>query len=236
MTDFTVFPGPQFFAVGRSNGYITQLGTWLVARGGRRFYRQGPGPSFGAPDRDACAAFQRAQGWDGDGADGVPGHATWELLRTGTGRDIPADAWVAAIRLADVTFDRVVDGSTSAAVRRVCDRLGIPSAHWVAGVAVAAKRESSYRWNAVNDWDANAHGPKQSDGYPLHCSRGVMQCIPTTFAAFHMAGTSNDIYDAEANIGAAMNYVISRYDVDNSGSDVHTRVQQFDATRDPHGY
>jgi hypothetical protein len=236
MTDFTAFPGRQFFAAGASSGFVTQLGNWLIQRGGKRFYRQGPGPTFGAADRDACAAFQRAQGWAGDDADGVPGRSTWALLRTGTGHDIRADAWVAPIRLADVTFDKVVDGSTSAAVRRACDRLGIPSAHWVAGITVAAKRESSHRWNAVNDWDSNAHGPTQSDGYPLHCSRGVLQCIPTTFAAFHMAGTSTDIYDGEANIGAAMNYVISRYHVAEDGSDLHHRVQQFDATRSPHGY
>lgn len=236
MTDFTAFPGPQFFAAGTSNGYVTQLGTWLIERGGQHFYRQGPGPTFGPADRDACAAFQRAQGWAGGRADGIPGPATWALLRTGTGLDIHADAWTDPIRLADVTFDRVVDGSTSAAVVRVCDRRGIPSAHWVAGVAVAAKRESSYRWNAVNDWDVNAHGPRQSDGFPLHCSRGVLQCIPTTFAAFHMTGTANNIYDGEANVGAAMNYVISRYDVAEDGSDLHHRVQQFDATRSPHGY
>ncbi len=97
------------------------------------------------------------------------------------------------------------DGSTTAAVRTICNRLGIPSPHWAAGITVAALRESSYRWDAVNDYDTNVHGPKQSDGFPQHCSRGVLQCIPTTFAAFHMAGTSANIYDGEANIGASMN-------------------------------
>jgi len=51
MTDFTVFPGSQLFGAGQSNGYVTQLGTWLVARGGGRFYSVGPGPSFGTPTR-----------------------------------------------------------------------------------------------------------------------------------------------------------------------------------------
>lgn len=101
---------------------------------------------------------------------------------------------------------------------------------------MAAQRESSYQWNAVKDWDGNAHGPKQSDGYPLHCSRGVLQCTPTTFATFHMAGTSSNVYDGEASVGAAMNYVIARYDVANDGSDLPRKVQQVDATRDPLGY
>jgi Transglycosylase SLT domain len=236
MTDFAEFPGSQRFGDGQSNGYVTQLGTWLIARGGERFYSVGPGPSFGTADRDACAAFQRAQGWSGDAADGIPGPATWNLLRTGGGHDIASGDWLAPIQLSDISFDPVTDGSTSAAVRSICDRLGIPSVHWVAGVAVAAQRESSFRWNAVNDSDSNAHGPKQSDGFPLHCSRGVLQCIPTTFATFHMTGTSHHIYDGEASIGAAMNYVISRYDVSNDGSDLPAKVQQFDDSRDPHGY
>lgn len=33
-----------------------------------------------------------------------------------------------------------------------------------------------------------------------------------------------------------MNYVIARYDVTDDGSNLSARVQQFDATRDPHGY
>lgn len=84
------FPGASFFGDGKSNDYITQLGTMLCARGGRRFYAVGPGPSWGAADRRACAAFQSAQGWTGSDADGYPGAHTWELLATNQGNDIPA--------------------------------------------------------------------------------------------------------------------------------------------------
>lgn len=74
------FPGVQYFGPGKSNAYITQLGTALVAKGYGRYYSVGPGPSWGSADRNATAAFQRAQGWTGSDADGIPGPDTWDLL------------------------------------------------------------------------------------------------------------------------------------------------------------
>ncbi|MFE7325728.1 peptidoglycan-binding protein [Streptomyces sp. NPDC057565] len=88
----TVFPGTTKFGAGVSNMYITQLGRMLVDRGGRHFYKVGPGPGWGDADRRATRAFQRAQGWKGKEADGIPGPHTWRLLVNGTGRDIPASA------------------------------------------------------------------------------------------------------------------------------------------------
>jgi len=35
---------------------------------------------FGDQTKAACAAFQRAQGWTGSGADGIPGPQTCALL------------------------------------------------------------------------------------------------------------------------------------------------------------
>ncbi|MFK8910820.1 peptidoglycan-binding protein, partial [Streptomyces sp. YS-3] len=86
MTDF---PGTAAFGPGADNPYVTRLGEMLVARGGKRFYTQGPGPVWGAADRRATQAFQRAQGWTGSGADGLPGAQTWSLLVRGAGKDIP---------------------------------------------------------------------------------------------------------------------------------------------------
>lgn len=84
------YPGVDKFGPGKSNEYITRLGTMLVARGGGRFYSEGPGPSWGDADRNATAAFQKAQGWAGDDADGIPGAMTWGMLVSGTGNSIPA--------------------------------------------------------------------------------------------------------------------------------------------------
>ena len=83
------FPGRKVFRIGTSHPAVTRLGKMLIHRGGKRFYSVGAGPKFGVADRSACAAFQRAQGWSDDGADGYPGPRTWDLLVAGGGKDIP---------------------------------------------------------------------------------------------------------------------------------------------------
>lgn len=63
--------------------------------------------------------------------------------------------------------------------------------------------ESGGNPNAINLTDVNAqHGDP---------SRGLLQTIGSTFAAYHVAGTSNNIYDPLANIAAAINYARSVY-------------------------
>ncbi|MET7734541.1 transglycosylase SLT domain-containing protein [Streptomyces sp. NPDC005402] len=64
-------------------------------------------------------------------------------------------------------------------------------------------RESSGNPNAINNWDINA-----INGIP---SKGLLQVIPPTFQAYHVAGTSWNIYDPVANITAAANYAADRY-------------------------
>ncbi len=83
------FPGAEAFGSGARNKYVTRLGRMLVERGGARFYTDGPGPVWSDADRRATRAFQRAQGWSGRFADGIPGPLTWSYLVSGRGRDIP---------------------------------------------------------------------------------------------------------------------------------------------------
>jgi hypothetical protein len=64
-------------------------------------------------------------------------------------------------------------------------------------------RESSGDPNAINRWDSNA-----DEGIP---SKGLLQTIPSTFKAYHVEGTSKNIYDPVANIVAACNYAADRY-------------------------
>ena len=64
-------------------------------------------------------------------------------------------------------------------------------------------RESSGNPKAINDWDINA-----INGIP---SKGLLQVIPPTFKAYHVPGTSWDIYDPVANITAACNYAADKY-------------------------
>lgn len=80
-----------------------------------------------------------------------------------------------------------------------------------------AEKESSNNPNAGNNSDSNAVGEIMEDGYRANSSRGIWQCIPSTFAAYHMGGTSNSIYDPVASASASINYVIQTYGLDKSG-------------------
>ncbi|MFI1967505.1 lytic transglycosylase [Streptomyces cinnamoneus] len=64
-------------------------------------------------------------------------------------------------------------------------------------------RESSGNPNAINNWDSNA-----AAGIP---SKGLLQVIDPTFKAYHVDGTSWNIYDPVANITAACNYAAKVY-------------------------
>jgi LysM repeat protein len=142
-----------------------------------------------------------------------------------------------AISIGTVTYGLYTGGGdVSAWTTRACAAMNVPPAHWVSGYQTLFARESSGRPNAINAWDSNAYGPIQSDGHPLHCSRGVAQCIPDTFASNHVAETSTDIYDPVANIAASIRYVMRRYGVSPDGHNLASLVQQADPSRRPHGY
>lgn len=83
----------------------------------------------------------------------------------------------------------------------VMKKQGIPGSY--DGIKRNILRESSGNPNAINNWDINA-----INGVP---SKGLLQVIPPTFKAYHVAGTSWNIYDPVANITAACNYAADRY-------------------------
>ncbi|MFD9337702.1 peptidoglycan-binding protein [Streptomyces sp. NPDC060028] len=82
------FPGASKFGPGADNEYVAQLGGLLIERGGARFYPKGASKLWTDSDRLATQAFQRAQGWTGSEADGIPGEHTWRLLALHQGKDI----------------------------------------------------------------------------------------------------------------------------------------------------
>jgi LysM repeat protein len=150
---------------------------------------------------------------------------------------VPSADTGGAISIGAVTYGRYdSDGTVGSWASQACGIMSVPSANWVRGYEVLCARESSGNANAINSYDSNAHGSIQSDGYPLHCSRGVAQCIPDTFASNHVPGTSSNIYDPVANIAASMRYVMNRYGVSSDGSNLASLVQQADASRPPRGY
>jgi len=71
------------------------------------------------------------------------------------------------------------------------------------GIYRNVMRESSGNPQAINLWDSNAVA-----GTP---SKGLLQVIQPTFDAYHVPGTSLDIYDPVANITAACNYAYHVY-------------------------
>ncbi|AZQ36681.1 LysM peptidoglycan-binding domain-containing protein [Streptomyces cyaneochromogenes] len=78
---------------------------------------------------------------------------------------------------------------------------GIPGSY--EGIHRNILRESSGNPSAINNWDSNA-----AAGTP---SKGLLQVIDPTFAAYHVPGTVYDPFDPVANIVAACNYAAARY-------------------------
>ncbi|MGW4531420.1 transglycosylase SLT domain-containing protein [Nocardia sp. NPDC004340] len=84
---------------------------------------------------------------------------------------------------------------------QVMNQRGIPGSY--DGIFRNIQRESGGNPRAINLYDSNA-----AAGIP---SKGLLQVIDPTFQAYHVDGTSWDIYDPVANISAACNYAAHRY-------------------------
>ncbi|WP_405482330.1 transglycosylase SLT domain-containing protein [Streptomyces sp. NBC_00009] len=129
-----------------------------------------------------------------------------------------AKAKVDAAAKAKVEKDRQVKEATSRAAARkpvyannldgwireslaIMKAKGIPGSY--EGLHRNIIRESSGNPQAINNWDINA-----INGIP---SKGLLQVIPPTFNAYHVPGTSWNIYNPVANITAAANYAADKY-------------------------
>lgn len=89
-------------------------------------------------------------------------------------------------------------------VQKVLSQLNVPQSA-LNGVLNIIQHESGGNPNAINNWDSNAQA-----GHP---SQGLMQTIPSTFAAYAGPYVSKGITDGMANIYAGVNYAIHRYGV-----------------------
>ncbi|MEU3250242.1 transglycosylase SLT domain-containing protein [Streptomyces sp. NPDC006997] len=98
------------------------------------------------------------------------------------------------------TYPNTLDGWIRQSLD-IMESKGIPGSYH--GLHRNIMRESSGNPKAINDWDINA-----VNGVP---SKGLLQVIPPTFQAYHVPGTSWNIYDPVANITAAANYAADRY-------------------------
>ncbi|MBF6368429.1 transglycosylase SLT domain-containing protein [Nocardia puris] len=80
--------------------------------------------------------------------------------------------------------------------------LSLP-ASWIGLGLAQMNTESGGNPRAINNWDINA-----KNGTP---SKGLMQVIDPTFAAYRSGLYPNDIWDPGANIAAALQYLVARY-------------------------
>jgi SLT domain-containing protein len=80
--------------------------------------------------------------------------------------------------------------------------LGLP-AEWADDTLRRMNQESGGNPAAINNWDSNAER-----GDP---SKGLMQVIGSTFAAYRDSRAPNDVYSPLANILASMKYAMARY-------------------------
>ncbi|MFF9218442.1 transglycosylase SLT domain-containing protein [Streptomyces viridosporus] len=103
-------------------------------------------------------------------------------------------------KAAPKTYGNNLDGWIREAMS-IMKKHGIPGSY--EGIHRNIIRESSGNPHAINLWDINAR-----NGIP---SKGLLQVIPPTFEAYHVPGTSKNIYDPVANITAACNYAADRY-------------------------
>ncbi|MET9758618.1 LysM peptidoglycan-binding domain-containing protein [Streptomyces sp. NPDC006372] len=112
----------------------------------------------------------------------------------------PATGVAQAAPAAAKTYANNLDGWIRESLDIMAQK-GIPGSY--DGIYRNIMRESSGNPQAINNWDSNA-----AAGTP---SKGLLQVIDPTFAAYHVPGTSFDPYDPVANITAACNYAAARY-------------------------
>ncbi|WP_306325571.1 LysM peptidoglycan-binding domain-containing protein [Streptomyces venezuelae] len=122
---------------------------------------------------------------------------------TGSSAAAPAAAAAAPVQAAPAAATNYadnLDGWIQEALAIMAQR-GIPGSY--EGIHRNIMRESSGNPQAINLWDSNAVA-----GTP---SKGLLQVIEPTFLAYHVPGTSMDLFDPVANITAACNYAADRY-------------------------
>lgn len=106
-------------------------------------------------------------------------------------------------------------------ITQALQKAGVPQSQWAtweAGLNTLITRESGWNASAINMSDSNA-----AAGHP---SQGLMQTIPSTFAAYSLGGS---ITDPVSNIVAGIRYIMATYGgIQN--------VQQANANLPPKGY
>ncbi|WP_336083053.1 transglycosylase SLT domain-containing protein [Nocardia sp. SSK8] len=137
-------------------------------------------------------------------AENVPAAAAPALQAAPIAEAAPAPAVEAAPapmpEPAPKTYENNLDGWIREALDIMAAK-GIPGSY--EGIHRNIMRESTGNPQAINLWDINA-----INGIP---SKGLLQVIDPTFAAYHVEGTPFDVWNPVSNIVAACNYAAARY-------------------------
>lgn len=114
-----------------------------------------------------------------------------------------ASEWDAANRASSGGFGGIGSGVEvwRSTVQEVLRDLGYPLS-WDELTLAQMQTESGGNQFALNDWDSN-----WQKGTP---SKGLMQVIDPTFAAYRWPGYLNDIWDPKANIAAGLRWVMTK--------------------------
>ncbi|MGP4083564.1 transglycosylase SLT domain-containing protein [Streptomyces sp. KR55] len=151
-------------------------------------------PANGQPRRTRTARIARKLAVAGTGA------AVLALPLIGASTASAATPAAVTAKTATTAYSDNLDGWIRESLAIMAQH-GIPGSY--NGIYRNVMRESSGNPAAINNWDSNA-----AKGTP---SKGLLQVIDPTFAAYHVPGTPYDPFDPVANITAACNYAADRY-------------------------
>lgn len=178
-------------------------------------------PVYNIPPELLAQLIQGMQDFESGPQHGVPDGLTGgELSPTG-----PAPISAGNVAIQKTGIGTLNNDQVHSVINQALDLNGVPNDSgvrdkWNQLLVYMAKGESGFNPDAVNTGDSNAHGAPATDGNPFNCSRGIWQTIPTTFAANHVDGTSNNIYDPLASGAAAVRYIMSNYHVSPDGAGI----------------
>lgn len=162
-----------------------------------------PAPKPASKPAPASATTQKKSSATTERASRSERRAAAPAAASGASAAQAAPAAAPAVKAAPVAATQYAD-NLDGWIRQSLDIMaqrGIPGSY--DGIHRNVMRESSGNPRAINLWDSNAVA-----GTP---SKGLLQVIQPTFDAYHVPGTSTDLFDPVANITAACNYAADRY-------------------------
>jgi LysM repeat protein len=199
-TTYTVKTGDTLAAIARAHN---TPGGWHAIAWANKIhspYIIHPGQALKLPTRGTTATKTAASSSASSSSTVKAVPATASTAKTTTASTASSTSSSTATTATSQTYPDNLNGWINHALA-IMQQNGIPGSY--DGIYRNTMRESSGNPNAINLWDSNA-----AAGTP---SIGLLQVIQPTFDTYHVAGTSDNIYDPVANLTAACNYAYHVY-------------------------